>query len=139
MSIANRKFNTGKIEFTFTDENDEIFSSFKMNPTDVNLMHRAEEVSDYFSKRKNNVTNTASGAELAEYNKEIEEKINYLLGYDARKEIFGEITATTVSPDGEIFAFVLLDFIMEKLAPEMEKRNKKMQESIAKYTEKYTK
>lgn len=136
---ANKQFSTGVIKFTFTDEDGEVFSSFKMNPTDVKLMSRAEEVAAYFEKRQNEEMNIETGEELVRYNNEIEEKINYLLGYDASNEIFGEITATTISPDGDIFAFVVLDFIMEKLKPEMEKRRKNMQKAINKYTEKYTK
>ncbi len=138
-NVVNKKFNTGIITFTFTNEDDEVFSKFKMNPTDVNLMKRAEEVSEYFSARKNKVEDSVSGADLSKYNDEIEEKINYLLGYDARKDIFGEITATTVSPEGDIFAFVLMDFIIEKLRPEIEKRNENMQSAVAKYTDKYKK
>lgn len=136
---ANRQFNTGLIKFTFTDENGEVFSSFRMNPTDVNLMARAEELADYFEKRKFEMPENATGADISKLNAEIEEKINYLLGYEASKDIFGTITATTVSPDGEIFAWVVLDFIAEKLKPEMEKRARQMQESVSKYTAKYTK
>ena len=134
---ATRQFNTGLIKFTFTDENGEVFSSFRMNPTDVNLLARAEEVSDYFSQRKNDMPEKASGAALKAINDEIEEKINYLLGYEASKDIFGVITATTVSPDGEIFAWVVMDFIAEKLKPEMEKRRQNMQKKVEKYTAKY--
>lgn len=137
MSAETKKFNTGRIKFIFKDENDEVFSSFRMNPTDANVIARAEEVSEYFEKRKNEVDHIASGKELAKYNQEIEEKINYILGYDASKEIFGEITATTISPEGEIFGVVLMDFIVEKLKPEIEKRRKIMNESIDKYTKKY--
>ena len=134
---ATRQFNTGLIKFTFTDENGDVFSSFRMNPTDVNLLARAEEVSAYFENRKDKVPENADGAALKAFNDEIEEKINYLLGYDASKDIFGVITATTVNPDGEIFAFAVMDFIADKLAPEMEKRARKMQENISKYTAKY--
>lgn len=136
---ATRQFNTGLIKFTFTDENGDVFSSFRMNPTDVNLLARAEEVSAYFEGRKNDMPENASGAELKAFNDEIEEKINYLLGYEASKDIFGTITATTINPDGEIFAWVVLDFIAEKLAPEMEKRAQKMQANVSKYTAKYQK
>ena len=116
---ANKRFNTGVITFTFTNEDDEVFSSFKMNPTDINLVKRAEEVSDFFSEKSMKVGENATAAELAAINEEIEEKINYLLGYDAREEIFGNITATTVSEDGEIFANVLFEFILEKIHPEI--------------------
>ena len=50
---ANKKFNTGVIRFEFEDEDGEVFSSFRMNPTDVNLVKRAEEVSEYFNSLKN--------------------------------------------------------------------------------------
>lgn len=137
MSTVNKRFNTGRIKFTFTDENNHVFSSFLMNPTDANVIARAEEVSEYFDKRKEEVDEIAAGKDLAKYNKEIEDKINYILGYDASKEIFGEITATTVSPEGEVFGVILMDFIAEKLKPEIEKRKKAMNAAINKYTKKY--
>lgn len=136
---ATKQFNTGVVKFTFTDEDGEVFSSFKMNPTDVNLLKRAEEIADYFDNRKTNVPENASVEDLQKFNQEIEDKINYLLGYDASKDIFGEITATTISPDGDIFAFVVLDFIAEKLKPEMDKRRKSMEAAVNKYTAKYDK
>lgn len=133
----NKQFNRGFIKFTFTDEDGDIFASFRMNPTDINLMERAEEVSKYFAGRKNEVPEIASANDLKKYNDEIEDKLNYLLGYDASDELFKEVTATTVSQDGEIFAFVVLDFIVEKLKPEIEKRRQNMQKSVSKYTAKY--
>lgn len=136
---ATRRFNTGVITFTFTDENDEVFSSFKMNPTDVNLLARAEEVSEFFDNLKDKAPDSSNGVELKAFNDEIENKINYLLGYDASNDIFGKITATSVSTDGEIFAFAVFDLIAEKLEPEMKKRAKAMKEKAAKYTAKYEK
>lgn len=134
---AERQFVTGRIKFIFRDEDGDIFSSFKMNPTDVNMLKRMEEVADYFEKRKENVPENVSGDELQAFNQEIEDKINYLLGYDASKSIFGEITATTVSPDGDVFAYVVLETIAEELKPEMEKRQQSMANAAAKYTAKY--
>ena len=132
-----RKFNTGQIKFTFTNERDEIFAWFYMNPTDVNLLARSEEVAQYFAERKQEAPVNAGGEELKAFNKEIEEKINYLLGYDASKDLFGTITATTISPEGEIFAYVVLDFIADIIGPELEKRAEKMQKNISRYTDKY--
>lgn len=134
-----KRFNTGRVKFTFTDENDEVFSSFWINPTDVNLIARAEEVSAYFDKRKDEIPEVMDTEAMQALNAEIEDKICYLLGYDARQDVFGAISATTISPDGEIFAWVLLDYIVEQLGPEMEKRRKKMQEGVAKYAQKYEK
>ena len=56
------------------------------------------------------------------------------------KDLFKEpITATTVFGNGQVFAYIVLDKINEALTPEIEKRKKKMQEVVNKYTEKYTK
>ena len=134
-----RQFDTGIITFNFRDADGNVFASCRVNPTDVGIMARAEEVSAYFNERQKSAPDLASGSALKAYNDEIEEKINYMLGYDASSELFREITATTVSPDGEIFAFAVLDTITEKLAPEIEKRRAKMQERVAKYTAKYDK
>ena len=49
------------------------------------------------------------------------------------------ITATTVFGNGQVFAYIVLDKIAEAIAPEIEKRKKKMQTAVNKYTEKYTK
>lgn len=48
-------------------------------------------------------------------------------------------TATTVFGNGQVFAYIVLDKIAEAIAPEIEKRKKKMQAAVNKYTEKYTK
>ena len=77
---------------------------------------------------------------MADLNKQIEDKMNYLLGYEASMDLFKEpITATTVFPNGQVFAYIVLDKISEAIAPEIEKRKKKMQATVDKYTEKYTK
>ena len=82
----------------------------------------------------------SSNKEAAELNKTIEDKINYLLGYEASKDLFKEpITATTFFANGEMFALIVLSKILDKIKPEIEKRRKKMQEAVNKYTEKYTK
>lgn len=138
-NVVNKKFDPGVITFTFSDNDGVVFSKFRMNPTDIKLMSRAMEVADYFEKIKNEVNDMPSDTELAKYNDEIERKINYLLGYEASDEVFGNVSAITVSPDGEIFAMVLLDTILEKIVPEIEKRGKNMQTSMGKYTDKYTK
>lgn len=89
---------------------------------------------------KDSIQKVTSGKEMAELNKQIEDKINYLLGYEASKDLFKEpITATTVFGNGQVFAYIVLDKIAEAIAPEIEKRKKKMQAAVNKYTEKYTK
>ena len=57
----NTKIDDGILIFTFTNNQDEIFSSFKMNPTDVNVAARAEELADYFEQLKESIQKVTSG------------------------------------------------------------------------------
>lgn len=136
----NTNIDDGILNFTFTNNEDKVFSSFKLNPTDINVVARAEEVIEYFKQFEDSIQKATSGKEMAELNKQIEDKINYLLGYEASKDLFKEsITATTVFGNGQVFAHIILDKIAEAITPEIEKRKKKMQAVANKYTEKYIK
>ena len=136
----NTKIDDGILTFTFTNNQNEIFASFRLNPTDVNIAARAEEVSAFFEKMEETVKNIASAKEAAKLNELIQDKINYLLGYEASKDLFREpITATTVFGNGQMFANIVLDKVADAIAPEIEKRREKMQAEVDKYTEKYTK
>lgn len=136
----NTKIDDGILMFTFTNNQNEIFASFRLNPTDVNIAARAEEVSAFFEKTEETVKNVTSAKEAAKLNELIQDKINYLLGYEASKDLFREpITATTVFGNGQMFANIVLDKVADAIAPEIEKRRKKMQAEVDKYTEKYTK
>lgn len=136
----NTNIDDGILIFTFTNNEDKVFSSFKLNPTDINVVSRVEEVIEYFKQFEDSIQKATSGKEMAELNKQIEDKINYLLGYEASKDLFKEpITATTVFGNGQVFAHIVLDKIAEAIVPEIEKRKKKMQAVANKYTEKYTK
>lgn len=50
--IINTKIDDGILIFTFTNNEDEVFSSFKLNPTDINVAARAEELTEYFEQLK---------------------------------------------------------------------------------------
>ena len=78
--VINTKIDDGIFTFTFTNNEDEVFSSFKLNPTDINVAARAEESAGYFEQLKDAIQKVTSGKEMAELNKQIEDKINYLLG-----------------------------------------------------------
>lgn len=138
--VINTKIDDGILTFTFTNQNDEIFASFRLNPMDINIPARAEEVAEFFEHLNETIQKISSNKEAAELNKTIEDKINYLLGYEASKDLFKEpITATTFFANGQMFAVIVLDKVVDAIKPEIEKRKKKMQAAVDKYTEKYTK
>lgn len=133
----NSNINTGLIKVTFTDEDGDLFASCKINPTDVRLMKRAEEFSEFFNDT--DIPADMNPEKLLEFNDILEEKICYLLGYDARAEVFGLIPATSVNQNGEMWAMIVLDTITERIKPEIEKRKQNMISAIDKYTGKYQK
>lgn len=129
------KIDDGRMLFTFTDPEGEVISSFRMNPTDVHLAKRCGEVSKRFQERE--APENATMEEAAAYDTWIEEQFNYLLGYDASRTMFDQLTATTLLPDGRMFALLVMDRILEEVEPEIRKRNQKMAKVMDQYTEKY--
>ena len=131
--VINTKIDDGIFIFTFTNNEDEVFSSFKLNPTDINVASRAEELTEYFEQLKDSIQKVDSGKKMAELNKQIEDKINYLLGYEASKDLFKEpITATTVFGNGQVFAYIVLDKIAEASHQKSKRERRKCrQQSIS--------
>ena len=64
--VINTKIDDGIFTFTFTNNEDEVFSSFKLNPTDINVAARAEELTEYFEQFKDSIQKVTSGKEMAE-------------------------------------------------------------------------
>lgn len=122
-------------DFTFSC-NGEVIASFRMNPADVRVAERADEVARYFRENKDRYAEMSGSEFLAQYDKELTGKINYLLGYDASETLFGMLSATTILPDGRMFATVILETISRNVAEAMKKRFEKFN-AVAKYTAKY--
>jgi hypothetical protein len=138
MAIINTGIGSAFLKFQFSDDDGDIVSSFRMNPADIKVAIRSEEVSKYLEERKNALSGNMSAADMAKFNDELEEKICYVLGYDARSELFkSPLTATTILPSGDLFAVAVMDKIVEALKPEIEKRRSSMEKAAAKYTDRY--
>lgn len=137
MSNINTALGGALQKFTFTDNEGEVIASFRLNPTDIRLAARLQEAAKYFEESAPQIAEEPAVADMLKLNNELEEKICYILGYDARESLFGLLSATTILPDGEIFCFKVVDAIANAVAPEVEKRQKAMQK-VRKYTEKYT-
>lgn len=128
-------YNSGFQIFNFRDEDGELITSFKINPSDIGLMARCEEVSAFFEKEKAFLEDAQTPQQMLEINNVIENKINYLLGTE---DVFKKpLTATTVMPDGIIFAELLMNTVLSVVKPEIEKRNKAKKERLDKHLEGY--
>ena len=132
----NTGLNSGLMKFTFTDTDGEVIASFRLNPTDVRLAKRCDEAITYFRDLRQKTQQIGEG-DLYRLNDELEEKICTMLGYNARETLFGELSATTVLPDGDIFAVKVLETVAQAVEPEVKKRAAAMEKTVAKYTAKY--
>lgn len=136
MAAVNTNIGSSLLKFTFTDQDGDIVASFKLNPADIKLAQRCQELSDYYQTLKENAPETATIEEAAKFNDELEAKICYLLGYDARSTLFGLLSATSVMADGNMFAVHVMNKITEVAGPEIKKRKESM-EKAAQHTAKY--
>lgn len=127
---------SGLIRFELEEEN-EILASFRMNPGDVKLAKRCQEVSSFFENLGNALPENAGLDDLVKLNDELEDKICYLLGYDAKQSLFGFISATSIMEDGNMFVVHVMQTIAEKVAPAIAKRKQSMAAAVAKHTAKY--
>ena len=130
------RVNSGVQTYRFFDEEDNLITSFSINPADISLLVRCEETQAFFEENKLEDAKTAR--EMLEANNLIEKQMNYLLGVDGT--VFKKpLTATTIMPDGRTFAELILDTVLEHIKPELEKRAKAKQERLDKYVSKYNK
>lgn len=130
--LINANVKTGFVRFTFTDEDGDMFASFKINPTDPRLEKRCRSISEYFG----NLAKTAENKPGAEFEEIVEDKFCEFLGYDCRTSLFGQVAATDIMADGRMFASHILDTMMQKIGPEIQKRRRA---NIDRYAGKYEK
>lgn len=138
MAAINTGIESSLLKFTFSDDEGEVIASFRMNPADVKLAQRCQEVSSFFEKLKEKTPENATLEDAVKLNNEVEDKICYLLGYDAKQSLFGQISATSVLGDGNMFVVLVMEKIVEAVAPEINRRKQAMSAAVEKHTAKYT-
>lgn len=139
MSQVNTKIGSSLLKFTFTDDDGEIIASFRMNPADIKLLQRCEELATYFEELREKTPETTTLEDAVKFNDMLEDKICYLLGYDAKPSLFGVVSATAIMGDGNLFVLHVVNKIAEFVGPEIQERKKAMQKAVEKHTAKYTK
>ena len=139
MAAINENISTSLLKFTFSDEEGEVIASFRMNPADVKLAQRCNEISTFFEELRDNTPENATLEDAVHLNYELEDKICYLLGYDAKQSLFGLISATSIMGDGNMFVVHVMDQIIKAVGPEIKKRQQAMAKAVSKHTAKYKK
>lgn len=135
--INDVSYNSGFQVFNFRDEEGELLTSFKINPSDIGLMARCEEVQGFFEKEKAFLEDASTPQQMLEVNNAIQNKIDYLLGTEADTVFKKPLTATTIMPDGRLFAEMLMETVLNAVEPEIKKRAENQKKRLDKYTSKY--
>ncbi len=134
---VNESLGSSILKFTFTDNDGDVVASFRLNPADVRLVNRIREAAEFFANAAQEAPVSATAEDILQYNNAVEDKICYVLGYDARQSLFGFMSATTVLDDGEIFAKKILAKIEEAAVQEIRKRKEALMAAVKKHTAKY--
>lgn len=126
----------GSKVYNIKNKQGKILGRFEFRPSDTNIVHRYDEVVDFF----NNFTlpdNADEVYKLAE--KEMTEKMSYLIGGDAGEAFFSIMGPFSALASGELFVENVLGAISEVIKREMSVRTKKVQRRMNKYVSKYQK
>ena len=129
---------SGLMKFTFTDMDGDVFAYFRMNPADIKLINRLNTLDQKLEELQKRFEGRTDDMELVvEFNNAIEELFCYVLGYDVKECLFGFASALSVMDNGQCFWEKIMEVLEREVGKEVEKRGKKMQNNIRKYTEKY--
>ncbi len=137
MADINVNIGSSLVNFYFRDGEGNVISSFRMNPADIKLASRCAEMAESIGSMGSSIPEDAGIQDLLRLNDELEEKICYVLGYDARKSLFGFVSATSIMEDGELFVHLVMNTITEAVKPAVEKRKKAMEAAAARYAAQY--
>ena len=109
---------------------------FEFRPSDTNIVKRYEEVIDFF----NNFSLPEDSKEaMKEAEKQIVEKVSYLIGSDAGEAFFSIMGPFSILPNGELFVENLIGSIANVIEKELSIRTKRVQRRMNKYVAKYHK
>ena len=136
MAAVNVDISPSLLTFRFLDADDEVVAYFKMNPADIKLAQRCHDLSSYFDGVESSLPENATMEDVIKINDELEEAICNLLGYDARRSLFGQISATSIMEDGNMFVVHVMNKIISEVEPVLKQRQAAMQ-AAAKHTAKY--
>ena len=126
----------GSKVYNIKNKQGKMLGRFEFRPSDTNIVNRYDEVVDYF----NNFTipeKTDQALRAAE--KEITEKMSYLIGGNAEDAFFSIMGPFSALASGELFVENVLGAISKVIEKEMDVRTKRVQRRINKYVAKYHK
>lgn len=125
-------------EYEFLDVNDKPMFTITINPTDLDLINRANDLIEYL----NNMGGDDDGDpldQIAKAKEEIAKRLNALFNTDIATPIFAVMSPFTPQPNGQTYIEVIIDKLTDIIESELNTRIKKVQSRMNKYTAKYHK
>lgn len=126
----------GSKVYNIKNKRGEILGKFTFRPSDTNIVNRYEEVVEFFNSFKM-PEDTEQAIKVAE--KEMTEKMSYLIGGDAGKSFFSIMGPFSALASGELFVENVLGAVANVIEKELSIRTKRVQRRVNKYVAKYHK
>ena len=126
----------GSKVYNIKNKQGKMLGKFEFRPSDTNIVKRYEDVVEFF----NNFTvpeDTGQAIQTAE--KEMTDKMSYLIGGDAGEAFFSIMGPFSALSSGELFIENVLNSISKVIEKEMSVRTQKVQRRMNKYVAKYRK
>lgn len=134
------KTNIAVEEYEFLDANDNVMFKIALNPGDVGIASRYEEVVDYLNSLNIPADEGVDiGVELDKIKTELGAKLDNVFNMPISSQIFSVMHPFAVLADGRLYIEEIVDKICGVIEAELNVRTKKVQSRLAKYTAKYHK
>jgi len=127
----------GLEEYTIEDKNGNVLGTFEMNPSDLELIKRYEEVAEKMAHISEGINQDDLIGSLIEMEKKINDLIDYLFNAKVAEKFFSITSPFTMLASGEFFIENVINAIGGLIESETGKKYEKIQAKISKYTEKY--
>lgn len=133
----------GAKTYDLVNQEGKLLGQLTFNPSDTNILERHAEVMKQLNKLKEDfgktVRKTTVNEDIAEIDRIVYEKIDYLLNADVSKTLFSIMGPFSPLANGQFFVENVMDAIGNVIQADTEKQSKKIRQKIDKHTAKYHK
>lgn len=130
----------GLEEYAIKDKNGNVLGSFEMNPADIEIAKRFEQVSSAINSISEELDESKDIIDnLMKLEEKVYEQIDYLFNSPVSKSFFSITSPFTVLANGEFFVENVINSISSIINTDAPKRYEKANEKIERYAKKYHK
>lgn len=123
--------------YDIVNKNGKWLGKFEFRPADTNIIKRYEEVVEFYNNYKVPEGKDLTVEERNKVEKEVIDKMSYLIGADAEEAFFTILGAFSPLASGEFFIENVLKSISKVIEQELAVRTSKVQRRVNKYVAKY--